>query len=274
MDNKEENIKVIDYLYGEINDEERKDIGHSLGGSVDLKAEIDGLSAVRNALGELDDHEMIPPTFILGNENISAISFFESNAFRWVGSIAASLLLLLISASLLQINLVKNNQGTMIGFGDLTPLPEEEINKQKVNEWMQAAMNEYEASTDKKIEGVETKLVNQMQNQDQENLAVMSNLMNKYSRGTDQLMKNYVAQLNDENKEIIQNFFTVSSEKQKTYVKNVLADFNEFYHMQREYDLKNVEKNINLVQNNQDVKQLEQDQLLASLYDIVNTQNK
>ena len=139
---------------------------------------------------------------------------------------------------------------------------------------MQAAMNEYEASTDKKIEGVETKLVNQMQNQDQENLAVMSNLMNKYSRGTDQLMKNYVAQLNDENKEIIQNFFTVSSEKQKTYVKNVLADFNEFYHMQREYDLKNVEKNINLVQNNQDVKQLEQDQLLASLYDIVNTQNK
>lgn len=273
MENKIDEAKIIDYLYGELPEEEIKAVEKVLADNPELKAEMDGMLATRSALGKLEDKEMIPPTFVFDSKHKS-ISFFQSSAFRWVGSIAAGLTLLLISAALLKFNISNTAQGMQIGFGESAPIPDEQLNKENVKAWMSEVMKDYENTTDEKIAAVQTQLSNEMISQDQKNMALMSSMMKKHAEGTGQLMQQYVAQLNDENKEIIQNFFTVSSEKQKKYVKTVMADFNQFYQKQRNYDLKLIETSLNNIQNNQDVKQLEQDQLLASLYDMVKTQSK
>lgn len=273
IENKIDEAKIIDYLYGELPKEEIKEIENLLKGNPELKQELEGMQVTRDALGSLEDKEMIAPTFVFDQTN-NSISFFQSEAFRWVGSIAAGLTVLLISAALLNFNISNTDQGIQIGFGELTPLPNEELSRENVRAWMAEAMGEYETSTDQKIAAVQTKLTTEMENQDQKNIALMSNMMKKHATGTGQLMQQYVAQLNDENKDIIQNFFTVSSEKQKKYVKTVMADFNEFYQNQRNYDLRLIETSLSKIQNNQDVKQFEQDQLLASLYDMVKTQSK
>lgn len=273
MENKLDEAKIIDYLYGELPEEESKAVEKVLKDNPDLNAEMQSLQAARGMLGKLEDREMIAPTFVF-NEGGQSISFLQSNAFRWVASIAAGLTLLLVSAAILNLNVSNSNQGLQIGFGELTPLPDEALSKNNVKAWMAEAMSDYEAVTDKKIEAVQTQLTAEMESQDQKNMTLMAGMMKKHSAGTGQLMQQYVAQLNDENKEIIQNFFTVSSQKQKTYVKTVMADFNEFYQNQRNYDLRLIETSLNKIQNNQDVKQLEQDQLLASLYDMVKTQSK
>lgn len=271
-ENKIDEAKIIDYLYGELPEEEVKALEKELESNPSLDAEMKGMQATRQALGKLEDKEMIAPTFVFDRNN--SISFFQSDAFRWVSSIAAGLTLLLISAALLNFNISNSAQGLQVGFGELAPIADEELNKANVKAWMAEVMSDYESSTDKKIAAVQTQLSTEMQDQDQKNIALMSSMMKKHATGTGQLMQQYVAQLNDENKEIIQNFFTVSSEKQKKYVKTVMADFNEFYQNQRNYDMRLIETSLNKIQNNQDVKQLEQDQLLASLYDMVKTQSK
>lgn len=273
MENKIDEAKIIDYLYGELPDEESKQIENLLKENPELKMEMEGMQATRQALDVLEDKEIIPPTFVFNNKG-ETISFFQSSAFRWVSSIAAGLTLLLISAAVLNLNMTRTEEGLQIGFGELTPLPNEELNRENVKAWMAEAMDEYESSTDQKIAAVQTQLTSEMENQDQKNIALMTSMMKNHASGTNQLMQEYVAQLNDENKEIIQNFFTVSNEKQKKYVKTVMADFNEFYQNQRNYDMRLIETSLNKIQNNQDVKQLEQDQLLASLYDMVKTQSK
>ncbi|MEP2023461.1 MAG: hypothetical protein ABJH98_09445 [Reichenbachiella sp.] len=273
MENKIDEAKIIDYLYGELPDEEIRKIEALLKENPELQLEMKGMQATRHALDTLEDKEMIPPTFVFNQKN-EAISFFRSDAFRWVGSIAAGLALLLISAAVLNFNINQTDKGIQIGFGELTPLPDEDLNKENVKAWMAEAMNEYEASTDQKIAAVQSQLTSDMESQDQKNIALMTGMMKSHTAGTGQLMQQYVAQLNDENKEIIQNFFTVSSQKQKKYVKTVMADFNEFYQNQRNYDMRLIETSLSKIQNNQDVKQLEQDQLLASLYDMVKTQSK
>lgn len=273
MENKIDEAKIIDYLYGELPEEEIKAVEKVLADNPELKAEMDGMLATRSAVGKLEDKEMIPPTFVFDSKHKN-ISFFQSSAFRWVGSIAAGLTLLLISAAVLKFNISNTAQGMQIGFGESAPKPDEQLNKENVKAWMSEVMKDYENTTDEKIAAVQTQLSNEMISQDQKNMALMSSMMKKHAEGTGQLMQQYVAQLNDENKEIIQNFFTVSSEKQKKYVKTVMADFNQFYQKQRNYDLKLIETSLNNIQNNQDVKQLEQDQLLASLYDMVKTQSK
>lgn len=273
MENKIDEAKIIDYLYGELPEEEVKEIESILEKQPELKAEMERLHATRNVLGTLEDKEVIPPTFVI-NESRGQVSFFQSEAFRWVGSIAAGLSLLLISAALLNFNISNSNQGLQIGFGELAPLPDEELNKENVKAWMAEVMDDYETATDQKIAAVQTQLSSEMENQDQHNIALMTSMMKSHTAGTGQLMQQYVAQLNSENKEIIQNFFTVSTEKQKKYVKTVMADFNEFYQNQRNYDMRLIETSLSKIQNNQDVKQLEQDQLLASLYDMVKTQSK
>ncbi|MEO9853123.1 MAG: hypothetical protein ABJH72_00550 [Reichenbachiella sp.] len=273
MENKIDEAKIIDYLYGELPKEESKEIEKALKGNPELKAEIEGMQATRDVLGKLEDKEMIAPTFVF-DQRANSISFFQSDAFKWVGSIAAGLTLLLLSAALLNFNVSNTTQGLQIGFGELAPLQDEELNKENVKAWMSEVMKDYESSTDEKIAAVQTQLSAEMESQDQKNMTLMAGMMKKHAAGTGQLMQQYVAQLNDENKEIIQNFFTVSSEKQKKYVKTVMADFNEFYQNQRNYDLRLIETSLSKIQNNQDVKQLEQDQLLASLYDMVKTQSK
>lgn len=274
MENNIDEAKIIDYLYGELPAEEIKEIEGLLEKNPQLKIEMEAMMETRNALGLLEDKEVIPPTFVFNHEEKS-ISFFQSDAFRWVSSIAAGLTILLVSAALLKLNIQNTNNGIQIGFGEQISYPEgEELNKENVKAWMAEVMDDYEANTDKKIAAVQSQLSSEMENQDQQNIALMSNMMKKHADGTGQLMQQYVAQLNDENKEIIQNFFTVSTEKQKKYVKTVMADFNEFYQHQRNYDMKLIETSLSQIQNTQDVKQLEQDQLLASLYDMVKTQSK
>ncbi|UXX78767.1 hypothetical protein N7E81_15520 [Reichenbachiella carrageenanivorans] len=272
-ENKIDEAMIINYLYGDLSTEEQEKVEKLMNENPELKLEIESLQTTRETLGVIDDKEVIPPTYVF-KQSSTQVVFFQSDAFRWVASIAAGLTLLLVSAALLNFTISKTAQGIQIGFGSSVPLPDQSLNKENVKAWMTEVMDGYEATTDQKIATVKTQLSTDIKNQDQKNIALMSSMMKKHASGTGQLMQEYVAQLNSENKAIIQNFFTVSSEKQKKYVKTVMADFNEFYQNQRNYDLKLIETSLNKIQNNQDVKQLEQDQLLASLYNMVKTQSK
>lgn len=269
MGNKIDEAKIIDYLYGELPQEEHQEVEKYLAENPEQQGIINEFQSTRAVLEKLEDKEMIPPTFVF-DDGGRTVSFFQSSAFRWVSSIAAGLLILLVSAAITRFNVSSTDQGLLIGFGELK-VSDPEVNKENVKAWMAEAMDDYETSTSNKINAIETKLSSQIEDNNEEARKTMLAMMRRSDAKNDALMREYVAQLNDENKAIIQGFMTVSAEQQKEYMNSVLADFNEFYQTQRNMDLQVIEASMGMMKNNYEVKELEQDQLLASLYTMVNT---
>ena len=274
MGTHKEDSKIIDYLYGEMSADEKLAFEKELEANTELKAELDELSGVRSFLHHAEDKEVVPPSFVFNSGQARQVSFVQSDAFRWVGSIAAGLAVLLVSAFVLNFRVSTNEAGLQIGFGESQMVASNQVSKEDVQSWMKEVMTDYDTNTNNKLVSLESKLSDKIDSQDQQNFASFQKMMANYSSETDNLMKAYVAQVSDENKQMIENFFVVSNDTQQKYMQSVLADFNEFYQNQRSYDLKVIETSIDMLKNNYDVQQLEQDNLLANLYDIVQTQSK
>ncbi len=274
MEKDRDNTRLLDYLYGEMSAAEKAAFGKELQNDEELAQELNELRGVQDALGSLEDKEVVPPSFIFNDEKPKTVPFAQSDAFRWVGSIAAGLAILLVSAYVLNFHVATNESGVQLGFGQPQIASSNQVNKEDVQSWMKEVMADYDANTSAQLVSLEDKLTSKIDSQDQENLASMQKLMSGYSSETDQLMRAYVAQVSDGNKKMIEDFFVVSNETQQQYMQSVLADFNEFYQNQRSYDLKVIETSIDMLKNNYDVQQLEQDNLLANLYDMVQTQSK
>jgi hypothetical protein len=276
MENKMEDSRLMDFLYGEMSQEDKTALQKELVSNPSLKQQLDEVAGVHDFLGALDDKEVVPPSFVFGDEKPVSIPFVQSAPFRWVSSIAAGLSVLLIAAYLLQLKITKNDTGLQIGFGQQPPqaVIVQPITKDEIQSMMTEVMASYDSNTKEKMNTLESKLSDKIENQKQKNYADLQKLVAGYSTESDQLMRSYVSQINDQNKKMIENFFTVSNDTQKQYMQSVLADFNEFYQNQRSYDLTVIESSIDLMKNNYDVQQLEQNSLLANLYDIVQTQSK
>lgn len=264
----------MDYLYQEMTPEEAKAFETELADNPDLKQQLLAFEQTRSSLSLVEDKEVVAPSFVIETRGSARVSFFQSMAFQWVGSVAASLVLLLVMGYLFQFNLSRTTNGYQLGFGSDQNTHDEVVNKENVKAWMKEAMMETDQQTNVKLADLEQKLTNKMDSQDRKNYLNLEQMMVRHSNGTDQLMQQYVAQINNENRQMIESFFEVSSETQQEYMQSVLADFNEFYQNQRSHDLKVIETSIDLMKNNYDVQQLEQDNLLANLYDIMQTQSR
>jgi len=276
MENEMEDSRIIDFLYGEMSQEEKTTFQKELISNPALKQQLDEVAGVHDFLSIVTDKEIVPPSFVFGDEKPVSIPFVQSNPFRWVSSIAAGLTILLISAYLLQFNVTKNEKGLLIGFGEIQPQPiaSQTVSKEEIQTLMTEVLATYDASTKEKIINLESKLSEKIDLQKQKNFAELQTIVANYSSDTDQLMRSYVSQMSDQNKKMIENYYAVSNDTQKKYMQSVLADFNNFYQNQRNYDLTVIESSIDLMKNNYDVQQLEQSNLLANLYDIVQIQSK
>lgn len=105
----------IDYLYGEMNDEEARNFEEEIGGNDSAKDELDTFRRVRFLLHQ---HEDVQPT---GNPVV--VVKRSSGWTKWMG-IAASLLVLLVAGKLLNVQASAGQGSFHLSFGDSTPRQE------------------------------------------------------------------------------------------------------------------------------------------------------
>lgn len=277
MEDNIEESKIIDFLFGEMSRNEASAFQKLIDNNPELKSKVDEISGVHSVLSSVSDEEVTVPSFIVNKEEKVARTYWFSDSIRWVGSVAAGLILVLMSAYLMEFRISKNEQGLMIGFGEI-PKPhidkDEPLTKEEVQSWMKEVLASYDDHSDMKLQQLATNLDDKLQKQNDLNKEAINDFSRKYTNETNELMKAYVNQAGDDNKKLIENFFKVSTETQQQYVKSVLGDFNKFYQRQREYDLQVMEASMDLMNNKHEVQQIEQNTLLANLYEIVNTQSK
>jgi len=277
MVNNVEESKIIDFLYGEMSEEETLEFQKLIDQNPNLKSKVDEVSGVKSVMRSVPDEEVFVPSFVLNNTEKVSNSYWLSQPVRWVSSIAAGLTLILVFAYLMELRVSNNEQGLMIGFG-IQPVDQvekgESLTKEEIQSWMSEVLESYDGQNDLKLERFASHVNDELKRQNASNEKAINELSKKYTGETNQLMKAYVDQVGNDNKELIENFFKVSTETQQQYVKSVMADFNKFYQRQREYDLQVMEASMDLMNNKHEVQQIEQNTLLANLYQMVNTQSK
>lgn len=272
MEGKVDKAQIIDYLYGDLSAKERELMEEAIEKNGDLKKEVEEMTGVMGFLGKLEDKEVIPPEFVFPDEHQKSISFFNSGIFKSIASIAASLLILLISAYVTGFYISQNADGVLIGF--INDNSTQSVSKEEVRNIMQEVMAAYNEERDDKLESLNTKFTTQLESTKSENLNSLKEYLASNSDDSREMMKNYIQQSNLTNRKMIADFFQVSTEQQEDYLKTVLTDFTQFYNNQRKQDLETIRTGLLDYRDLNDQKQYETELVLVNLVDMVNTQNK
>lgn len=263
-----EESKIIDYLYGNLPENERQKVEEAIQNDDKLKKEIRALSQLKSVMGSVEDKEVIAPSFVF--EENGSLGIKDSMFFKKTAAIAAGLVLIMVSAYFMEFNMSFSESGFTAGFNHSG----NDINKEEIRAIMQDVLAENHSKTDAKIFEIETKLTQKIDESSRVSLNSMQKMLISNGDNSKTIMRAYVKQINKENLDMIQNFFSVSTQKQQQYLKTVLTDFNDFYQTQRANDLKMIESGLNDMQNTNVVKQFETDVVLANLMDIVKVKNK
>ncbi|RJE75130.1 hypothetical protein [Reichenbachiella sp. MSK19-1] len=272
MENKANEERIIDYLYGEMSTTDLAMFKKELAVNSELKRQLDDVSGVSGHLDMVKDREVVIPPVMIRRSAPKAKGVFSHGAFRWGLSIAASLLILMVAGYLMDFKIIKTKESTMIGFGEMNVKPE--LSELEVKQWIARAVDQQQKETSGAILTLQTDLETRLGESEKVQEQAWNKALSKQYVKQEEIMQLYVAQLNDSNKKMIEDFFLVSNQTQKKYMNRVLADFSDFYQKQRSYDLEMIQSNLGMLENSYSTRQLEQENMLASLYNIVKTQSK
>lgn len=272
MENKANEERIIDYLYGEMSTTDLAMFKKELAVNSELKRQLDDVSGVSGHLDMVKDREVVIPPVMIRRSAPKTKGVFSHGAFRWGLSIAASLLILMVAGYLMDFKIIKTKESTMIGFGEMNVKPE--LSELEVKQWIARAVDQQQKETSGAILTLQTDLETRLGESEKVQEQAWNKALSKQYVKQEEIMQLYVAQLNDSNKKMIEDFFLVSNQTQKKYMNRVLADFSDFYQKQRSYDLEMIQSNLGMLENSYSTRQLEQENMLASLYNIVKTQSK
>ncbi len=205
------NVEIMDYLYGEMEDEQRKEFESRVENDKALREELQSLEQVRLFLHKSEDQEPV-----VKKTRTAKLSIFRS---RWF-AIAASLLVLLVAGKLLDLRMMVSNQQFVVQFGDEIPvIPPDDVEKY---DQILAALQSLQTKVDQKAD-----------------LSLVRNQLdseNSLSEGD--LVKAFKQSLQDQNRNLSREVSDRVQLEQRAYVQDVVTDLIQYWDAQREEDLR------------------------------------
>lgn len=267
MSYKPDESALMAYLYGELQGEEKKSVEKYLNENPGAMKDLQGLMDVRSILSTVEDKEVIAPPIVM--EDSKQRHFWNAPYLKTVISIAASLLLLLVAAKVLDLRISYSDNTARIGFGEPTVKPvdpfqpgltaqqvQDMINNsvQQNNQFVQASWSESQKKIDASIRR------NMAMNSDKFN-----DLVKEASKASEAQISGYVASLKNENQQLVKDYFKLTTNEQQKYIENLLVDFAKYMNQQRNSDLEAIQlRMVNMEQNTTQFKE-ETEQILASI---------
>lgn len=267
MSYKPDESALMAYLYGELQGEEKKSVEKYLNENPEAMKDLQGLMDVRSILSTVEDKEVIAPPIVM--EDSKQRHFWNAPYLKTVISIAASLLLLLVAAKVLDLRISYSDNTAHIGFGEPTvksvdPVQpgltaqqvQDMINNsvQQNNQFVQASWSESQKKIDASIRR------NMAMNSDKFN-----DLVKEASKASEAQISGYVASLKNENQQLVKDYFKLTTNEQQKYIENLLVDFAKYMNQQRNSDLEAIQlRMVNMEQNTTQFKE-ETEQILASI---------
>lgn len=268
---KPEETDIIDYLYGSMANDKKEKFEQYLESDPELKKEIDELRLTQKVLPSFQDEEVIPPVPLAGIESVKSRSL---RGWLYPVSIAASVAVILLTGYLTNFRMSFNDNGFELGFVDPGQI-NNALTEEEVEQMIAARMNKFTSDVDGRLVSLSSDFENQLSTNQALTEAQITSIAKHrgFVEMDDEQVLQFIGQLQAENKKMMQNFYQVSAEEQKTYLRNILLEYSDYLDRQRQEDIQFIQANLRDIRSNSELKQEETDKILANIITQVNSQN-
>ncbi len=239
--------QMMDYLYDELNPEDRKAFEEELAQNPELKEELEAFQSGKEILRNWEDEKVSAPPFFNIYKNPEKSD--SQNGFKWLLSIAASLLILMVAAKFTGLEISNQSDGFRIALGQKDQ-PVNEIDKGEIQQMVNIALTNYEEKLD-----AERK----------ENKQELENYLTQQSNQNKKLISNYLTGLQESNVNMMQTYWKESNEQQQIYTEQLLTNFADYIQEQRKEDMDYLFAKMELMESDKDLFKIETGQMINSL---------
>lgn len=271
------------YLYGEMEEEDKRRFDEYIFQTPDARRELEKYQNLRAILSTAADKEVIAPPIFVGNSDPSGDGrhlpiFWNMPYVRIITAVAASLILVILVGKLSGTQVIVSENEFRLSFGDVPvsdhteeAISENTMSPEKVREMINASLEKNNELVKASLEETQTKLNASIRS----NLAVTSvkldQLVSEASSASQDQIRQYVEGIRSENMQQVKDYFQLTSTEQKKYIENLLIDFNKYLEQQRNNDLQLVQTRMNSLEQNTDIFKQETEQILTSIISSVGT---
>jgi hypothetical protein len=275
MSYKPDEATLVSYLYGELEPAAQQKVEAYLKAHPDEKQRLEAWSFTRSAMSGLPDKEVIAPPIILGSST-SEKPFWKENYFRMPLGIAASLLVFLVAAKLLDVSASYSEGVFKISFGarENTVPVNPGLNETQVSEMIRSSLSSNNEALQASWHADRKSMEQSIQKNLRSNSVKIDRLMQTASAASQEQLKGFVGQLQTDNLKLMKDYMQLSSAGQKEYIENLLVDFSAYLQEQRKQDWQVFQTRVNSLEKNTDQFKQETEQLLTSLITNGNTTNQ
>lgn len=142
MNEQEARIRLMEYLYDEMDSPEKEEFERFLKENPELQAELNELGGTRKLLEEAPHHETPVNKPVVINSANSSPRWFQSSAVRASLAIAAAMLVIVIAFSFVKLRVEINDNGFAVSFGDTVAAAENVYTENEVTDLVQQIREE------------------------------------------------------------------------------------------------------------------------------------
>lgn len=275
MENQDFNKELLDYIYGEMSTNEKKEFEIKLNNDSVLQNEYKELTEVRDVLENLKDKEVMEPFSAWAKQRSSY--WYNTGqkrrrvVFRPITAVAASLIILMLVGYLTNFSISINDNGFQASFG-----------VQSMDQAQYLSAEEVKSLVSREVAQSRNELLTQIaQNQERSDnkFTVMeaSIIAAKKTEArvpvTNEDLQNFFVNVENKNAETMKEYMKLTSNQQQEYFKTILTQFNDFYQKQRNDDLTFVQTSLLEMQQNQSSQKQETEKAIASIITSVSQRN-
>lgn len=267
MSYKPDEKELMAYLYGELEGPEKERIDQYLLQNADARKEMEKFQKLRKMMASVEDKEVIAPPIVIGESNQRFL--WNAPYVKLIASIAASLLLIMVVGRMTGAQMSFANREFKLSFGGATSQPQIQNANTLSAEEVQKMINSSLASNNDAMQVSLRESQEKLEASVRRNLATNSSKINdlvrQASTASQDQIQQYIASLQQNNMQAVQDYFTLTSAEQKKYVENLLVDFAQYLQQQRNNDLQIVQTQLQSLEQNTNVFKQETEQILASI---------
>ncbi len=250
------NERMMAYLYGELSSAEKNAFETRMESDAALKSSYLEFRETRELMGSLPYEAVNPPPFqqLMHGEGKSNQA---NDAFKWMGAIAASVLLILFAAKLMGLSIHSIDGQTTISFNNQSEAisTAEYIPKKEVNKMIAASLTVYDKRLNQQMDARSAKQEKMINTQFGQNRDLLTGSVQKIQHNNKQLMDAYWQQ---------------SNQQQQLYMASLMGNFTNYVEQKRNEDMQYLMAKINLLETDTDLLELETNELRNSY--AINTQ--
>ena len=261
------------YLYGELEGAEKEMMEQYLLSDPHARKELEQYQQLRKMMGTVEDKEVIAPPIVVGDNRQRFM--WNTPAVRMVASIAASLLIIILVGKLTGTQISMSDNEFRLSFGDA---PKREVvqpatqglSAMEVQNMINESLNQNNIAMQASWKETQQKLDASIRSNLASNSGKIDKLVKEASNASQEQIRQFVSTLQNENTEVVKNYFQLSSTEQKKYIEGLLVDFAKYLQQQRNDDLQLVQTQLKALEQNTDMFKQETEQILTSIITTVN----